>query len=159
MSPPLQRKVFDSSGQHCGDSGVNREALYSAFVTIFCYRLASEICPDRLMTSTPSLGLPISLRAQSSPLAIVPWTALAWSAACFRQVALAYDAVRFEHGTGGIRSNPRAVVLSLTDIARHRLGLTLARFPDRRRAAHRSVPSSTGPGLDSGDDGNLLGAA
>ena len=131
------------------------EGLYSAFVTIFCYRPASEIYPDRLLTNTPPPGLRISLRARSTSLAIVPWTALAWSAACFRQVALAYDAVRFEHGTDGIRSNPRcAGVLSLADIARHTAG-----FPDRRRAAHRSVPSSTGPGLDSGDDGNLLGAA
>jgi hypothetical protein len=77
------------------------------------------------------------------------------NATCFRQVALANEAARFEHGMGGIRSNPRgAGVLSLADIARHTAG-----FPDRRRAAHRSVPSSTGPGLDSGDDGNLLGAA
>jgi hypothetical protein len=120
MSLPLKRKVFDSSGQRCGNAGVNREALYSTFVTIFSYRPASEICPDRLMTSTPSPGLHISLRAQSA-----------------RQVALAYGAVRFKHGTGGIRSNPRcAGVLSLTDIARHTAG-----FPDRRRAAHRSVPS------------------
>jgi hypothetical protein len=115
----------------------NGDGLYSAFVTIFCFRPASEIYPDRLMTNKPPPGLRISLRALSASLAIVPWTALAWSAACFRQVALANDAARFRHGTGGIRSNPRcAGVLRLADIARHTAG-----FPDCRRAAHRSVPS------------------
>jgi hypothetical protein len=118
MSLPPKRKAFGSSDQRCGNARVNRE-VYSAFVTIFCYRPGSEICPHGLMTSTPSPGLHISLRAQSASRAIVPWAASPERAG-FRQDALANDAARFGHGMGGKRSNPRcAGVLSLTDIARH----------------------------------------
>lgn len=37
------------------------EGLYSAFVTIFCYRPTSEIYPDRLLTNTPPLACALAL--------------------------------------------------------------------------------------------------